>query len=340
MIATFVLPPELEASEPAEVRGRGRDDVRLLVGRRATNDVEHHHFRELPSLLRAGDVLVVNTSATLPAAVDADLDGERLVVHFSSPLPDGTWTVELRSPQPGGATQPRPGAQLGSRLELRGGAALTLLAPYSHDRLWVALPDRDVLAYLARFGRPIRYAYVDADWPLSAYTTIFGADPGSAEMPSASRPFTRATLDQLRSAGVVIAPVLLHGGVASPEAQEKPSPERYAVPSRTAGILRRARENGDRVLAIGTTVVRALESSADANGLVHPSRGWTDLIVTPDSGVKVVDGLLTGFHEPQASHLQMLEAIAGAPLLERCYDAALQGGYLFHEFGDVNLLLP
>jgi S-adenosylmethionine:tRNA ribosyltransferase-isomerase len=342
--ATFVLPTELEASEPAEVRGQGRDDVRLLVGHRRRDEIEHRQFRDLPALLRRGDVLVVNSSATLPAAVDADLDGARVVVHFSSPIPDGTWTVELRSPEPGGATRPYAGGRAGARVALPGGATLTLLAPYSPDRLWLvraAFPVRmDVPAYLAIFGRPIRYSYVHVDWPLSVYRTIFGTQPGSAEMPSAGRPFTAAILERLRFAGVRIVPVLLHAGVASPEAHEKPSPERYEVSPRTAELVQQAREAGDRIIAVGTTVVRALESSTDRDGRLRAARGWTDLVVTPERGVRVVDGLLTGFHEPQASHLQMLEAIAGAPLLDRCYDAAVRGGYLFHEFGDVNLLLP
>jgi S-adenosylmethionine:tRNA ribosyltransferase-isomerase len=344
MIATFVLPTELEASEPAEVRGNGRDDVRLLVGRRRTNDVEHRHFRDLPSLLRRGDVLVVNSSATLPAAVDADLDSARVVVHFSGPLPDGTWTVELRSPQPGGATRPLHGGRTGAQLALPGGAALTLLAAYSPDRLWIARwtpPVRmNVPSYLAVFGRPIRYGYVDLDWPISAYQTIFGTQPGSAEMPSAGRPFTALMMQRLRSAGVLVASVLLHAGVASPEAHEKPSLERYQVSATTADTVQRVRNSGGRVIAVGTTVVRALESSTDAYGVLHAAGGWTDLVVTPQRGVRAVDGLLTGFHEPQASHLQMLGAVAGAPLLERCYEAAVRSGYLFHEFGDVNLLLP
>ncbi len=318
--------------------------MRLLVGRRGTNEVEHRHFLDLPSVLRPGDALVVNQSATMPAAVDAVLHGARVVVHFSTPLPDGTWIIELRTPQHGGATRPYAHGRAGDRVALPGGGELTLTAAYAPRRLWTARVDLahgpGVTEYLGIFGRPIRYAYVDVDWPISAYGTIFGSRPGSAEMPSAGRPFTAPVLDRLHATGVSLAPVVLHAGVASPEAHEKPSVERYEVSPHTARLVRRTRRTGGRIIAVGTTVVRALESSTDVDGYLRPARGWTDLVITPDRGVAVVDGLLTGFHEPQASHLKMLEAIAGAPLLQRCYDAALQGGYLFHEFGDVNLLLP
>jgi S-adenosylmethionine:tRNA ribosyltransferase-isomerase len=159
-------------------------------------------------------------------------------------------------------------------------------------------------------------------------------------MPSAARPFTDRLVTRLVAAGVVLAPVLLHTGVASPEAHERPYPERYAVPGSTARIVNQARADGGRVIAVGTTAVRALETATGAGGLVTGDAGWTDLVITPDRRARAVDGLLTGFHEPRASHLDMLAAIAGTPLLERCYAEAVAGGYLWHEFGDLNLLLP
>jgi S-adenosylmethionine:tRNA ribosyltransferase-isomerase len=198
---------------------------------------------------------------------------------------------------------------------------------------------------LLRYGRPIRYGYVDRDWPLSAYQTVF-APPvdrvraGSAEMPSAARPFSETVVTRLVASGIVIAPVVLHTGVASPEAHEKPYPERFGVPGPSARLVNEAHRAGGRVIAVGTTAVRALESAADPQGQVHACEGWTDLVVTRATGVKVVDGLLTGFHEPAASHLAMLETVAGGALLRSCYERALDEGYLWHEFGDVNLLLP
>ncbi len=333
----FVLPAELEAGEPPEARGLARDGVRLLVGRRADNSVSHHRFTELPGLLRTGDVLVVNTSATLPAAVG--VAGGTLTVHFSTELPGGRWLVELRRTT-GKATEPHAHAAAGERYRLVGGATVTLREPYSAGRLWVAELDTPVLPYLRGFGAPIRYSYVRQRWPLSYYQTVFGTTPGSAEMPSAGRPFTDRLVTRLVAEGVRFAPVLLHTGVASPEAHERPYPERFEVPATTARIVNEVRAAGGRIVAIGTTAVRALETAAGEDGVVHAARGWTELIVTPGRGVRAIDGLLTGFHEPRASHLDMLAAIAGHRLLDHTYAEAIAGGYLWHEFGDVNLLLP
>ena len=325
MSLEFTLPTDREAHEPPEARGLGRDGVRLLVTEGGR--IGHHRFTDLPSLLRAGDVLVVNTSATVPAAVP--VDGQSLVVHFSTERPDGTWLVELRRTA-GKATSPFRGEA--GRYPLAGGGAVTLLAPFSDGRLWTAEMDVDVPAYLATFGSPIRYSYVPARWPLSYYQTVFGVTPGSAEMPSASRPFTDRIVTRLVARGVQFAPVLLHTGVASAEAHERPYPERFAVPGTSRALVERARAEGRRVIAVGTTAVRAIESDGDA--------GWTDVIVTPSRGVRRVDGLLTGFHEPKASHLDMLAAIVDENALAATYREAIEKGYLWHEFGDVNLLLP
>jgi S-adenosylmethionine:tRNA ribosyltransferase-isomerase len=336
----FVLPPELEAHEPPEARGLARDGVRLLVSEGATGRVSHHRFTDLPVLLRAGDLLVVNTSATLPAAVS--VVGAGLAVHFSTELESGRWLVELRQVA-GKATEPFGGGEPGRRYDLLGGGSVTLREPFSGRRLWESDVDtrgRGVPAYLAAFGAPIRYSYVATRWPLSYYQTVFGTTPGSAEMPSASRPFTDQLVTALVSAGVQFAPILLHTGVASPEAHERPYPERFAVPAASARLVNAARAEGRRVIAIGTTAVRAVESAASPDGVVSAASGWTNLIVTPCRGVRVVDGLLTGFHEPRASHLDMLAAIAGPDLLDRTYAAAVNADYLWHEFGDVNLILP
>ncbi len=326
----FALTTELEAHEPPEARGLARDEVRLLLG--SGEETSHHRFTDLPDLLRPGDVLVVNTSATVPAAVG--LPGTPLAVHFSNQQADGGWLVELRR-----GTRPFPDGEAGQRFGLPGGGTLTLREGYSAGRLWLADVDRPVPDLLDRYGQPIRYGYVPRPWPLSYYQTVFAREPGSAEMPSAGRPFSDRVVTRLVTAGVPILPVLLHTGVASPEAHERPYPERFAVPPTTARMVNEARAAGGRIIAVGTTVVRALESAADPVGAVRAARGWTDLVITPERGVRVVSGLLTGFHEPRASHLDMLAAVAGHELLERCYREALAAGYLWHEFGDVNLLL-
>jgi S-adenosylmethionine:tRNA ribosyltransferase-isomerase len=347
----FVLPRELEASEPPEARGLVRDDVRLLVSSRADDRITHARFRDLPDFLHAGDLVVINTSGTLNAAVlAARADGTMVEVHLSTRLPGDLWAVELRTPGEGGSA-PLFTGRAGETLRLPCEGAMTLLTPYRPDqrdlpgaevRLWIAtlaVPE-PLPAYLERHGFPIRYHYVDAAWPLPYYQTVYATEPGSAEMPSAGRAFTPDLITRLVARGIQVAPLLLHTGVASLEAHEPPYEEFYRVPVETAAAVNAARAHGRRVIAVGTTVVRALETVADADGTAHPGEGWTTLIVTPRRGIRVVDALLTGFHEPQASHLAMLEALASRNHLHTVYDEALRERYLWHEFGDLHLLLP
>jgi len=331
----FVLPPELSAGEPPEARGLARDQVRLLVADETAS--WHARFRDLGRFLDPGDVVVVNTSATLAAAVDAG----PVVVHFSAPRDDGDWVVEPRRPDQSG---PARDVVAGERITLPGGGAVRLRAPVGErERLWrarVAVPGGGVLRYLSRYGRPISYGYLRGRWPLAAYQTVFARDPGSAEMPSAGRPFSTELVTALVGAGITVAPVTLHTGVSSLETGEPPQPERFRVPQHTAGLVTWARARGGRVVAVGTTVARALESVARPDGTVVAGAGWTDLVLGPDRPARVVDGLVTGWHEPQASHLLLLEAVAGPELTQRAYDEAVRNRYLWHEFGDSCLLLP
>jgi S-adenosylmethionine:tRNA ribosyltransferase-isomerase len=341
----FELMPTLEASEPPEARGLARDDVRLMVASRSSGDIVHTRFRDLPSHLRPGDLVVVNTSATLPAAVPATrADGTPIEVRFATRAPRSAsavqFVVELRS---AGGESPLTGGEPGEQIALAGGGRLELLAPYAgRGRLWLARVRiaEDLCRYLARHGHPIRYGYVPGRWPLSAYQTVYATAPGSAEMPSAGRPFTPELLTQLVAQGTLIAPLTLHTGVSSPERHEPPYPEQYEVPEATARLVNAVRTWGGRVVAVGTTVVRALESVAATDGTVRADAGWTNLVVCADRRPRAVDGLLTGWHEPLASHLQLLEAIAGEALIKRCYASALERGYLWHEFGDSHLILP
>jgi len=341
---SFTLPPALEAPSPPEARGMTRDSVRLMVAHRSDRSLVHSHFSELPRFLEEGDLVVLNTSGTLAAEVDGSgPDGEPVQVHLSTQLPAGLWTVEIR--RDGRAFLE---AASGTTIALRGGGTVCLLTPYSPGpsgvgvRLWVALIETPeaLPTYLARHGRPIRYGYVQGSFPISAYQNVYATEPGSAEMPSAGRPFTPEVLTRLVAKGVGVAPLLLHTGVASLEANEPPYAEYFKVSSSTAHRINDARRSGGRVIAIGTTVVRALESVVDEHGHVHPGEGWTETVVTPAHPVRSIDGFLTGWHEPEASHLAMLEAIAGLPLVEDSYRAALAEGYLWHEFGDVHLILP
>jgi S-adenosylmethionine:tRNA ribosyltransferase-isomerase len=333
------LADPLEALEPAEVRGADRADVALLVASRHDDALVHARFRELWRFLRAGDLLVVNTSATLPAAVPARLDGRDVGLHLSTPVEGECWVVELRTAE----RLPFRGVRSGARLELPGGAQAELLAPYlASSRLFVARLSlgEPVLDYLRRHGQPIRYRHTPGEWPLDAYQTVFALHPGSAEMPSAARPFSVDLVAELVARGVLFAPITLHAGVSSLELGESPYPERYRVPAETARLVNAVHGWGGRVIAAGTTVVRAIETVSAPDGTVSAGEGLTSLVVTPARGLHALDGLLTGWHEPRSSHLQMLEAVAGPELLRRSYEAAQSHGYRFHEFGDVHLILP
>jgi S-adenosylmethionine:tRNA ribosyltransferase-isomerase len=344
----FELPAELAAHEPPEIRGGGRDDVRLMVTYSGNDVITHTNFRRFPEYLHAGDVLVVNASATINAAFVARRHGgEQIDVHLSTSLSERTWVVELRRRTATGTT-PLLDARTGERLYLPDGLEAVLIAPFVSGcsesgrrvRLWTAELTRatDAVSYSQRHGRPIRYEYVTRGWPLSYYQTVFSSVPGSAEMPSAGRPFTHEMIAQLRTRGVSITSLVLHAGVASLEADEAPFPERYCVPQSTADAINRARSVGGRVIAVGTTVVRALETVSDEAGKVHAGNGWTDLVVTPDRGARAVDALLTGLHAPRASHLLLLEAFLSSEDLASAYRSALEQRYLWHEFGDVHLI--
>ena len=347
-LTRFELPEELAAAAPTEARGLARDEVRLLFV--DPERIEHARFRDIGRFLTAGDLLVVNTSGTVNAALDGlRADGTPIVVHFSSPLEDGTWVVELRTAPR--AAKPVLNAAAGETLALPRGSTLTLLTPYPlHDanvtpqrgtRLWRArIGGGPITRLLARQGRPIAYGYVSERWPAAFYQTVFATEPGSAEMPSAARPFTTELVTRLVASGIAIAPIVLHTGVSSQEFGEPPIAERFCVPAATANLVDWTRKAGGRVIAVGTTVVRALESAAMPDGSIAPVRGWTELVLTPDRPAQVVDGLVTGMHTPDASHLLLLEAVAGPKMVQRAYDAALEGRYLWHEFGDLSLLLP
>jgi S-adenosylmethionine:tRNA ribosyltransferase-isomerase len=340
----FVLPYELAAHEPPEARGLDRDEVKLMVSRVHDDAIINTCFFRFPEFVASGDVLVVNTSATINAAFES---GD-FTLNLSTPISDTKWVVELRRNSEKG-TAPFLDARAGEIISLPGGGTAQLVEPYMRGnmlsgrvRLWAADLDlpTDVLSFAREHGAPVRYDYVPDRWPLSYYQTVFSYDPGSAEMPSAGRAFTRETVTRLRRKGVTIAPVVLHTGVSSLEADEAPYPERYRVPAATARAVNSARAKGARVIAVGTTVVRALETVADENGIVHPGHGWTDLVITPDRGVRGVDAILTGLHAPRATHLSMLEAFAPVEHLSVAYDNALAENYLWHEFGDLHLIVP
>src|SRR5688572_17185645 len=261
----FSLPPELEASAPPEARGLRRDQVRLMVSNYSTDQVRHARFHDLPEYLSEGDVLVINTSRTRNSALTASrADGTALELQLSTHFDDDLWTVEVRAIYDEGKTKHLEDAREGEILTLPVMAKAILLEPYISDctddakpseTLWLAelkLPYH-VDDYLARYGSPIRYNYVKKRWPLSFYQTVYATESGSAEMPSAGRPFTSALMKQLTLKGIRIAPLVLHAGVSNLETHEPPYKEFYRVTSETARMVNEARESGRRIIAVGTT---------------------------------------------------------------------------------------
>ncbi|HVD82241.1 MAG TPA: S-adenosylmethionine:tRNA ribosyltransferase-isomerase [Propionibacteriaceae bacterium] len=358
----FASPEGHTATEPPELRGLRRDGVRLMVATPA--GIRHTVFYRLGDQLSAGDVLVVNTSATVPGQLDGNRDGSAVVVHIANRLGDGTRVVELRTAPD--ASAPVLDGRVGEQIDLPAGGVLELIAPYpelratttgadsardaraaqqiaSHsspngvgNRLWrgrLTMPQ-SLSNYLREHARPISYGYLNGSFPISAYQTIFALCPGSAEMPSAGRPFSAELVARLVARGVIFAPITLHTGLSSQDAGEAPQPEWFEVSETTAHLVNSSRARGGRVIAVGTTATRAIESAARPDGVVTAAWGWTDLVISPERPVRVVDGLITGWHNPDASHLLLVESVAGAELTQHAYDAAVAEHYLWHEFGD------
>jgi S-adenosylmethionine:tRNA ribosyltransferase-isomerase len=327
------------ATRTPEARGLARDEVRLLVS--SPGGHQHALFHELADFLVAGTLLVVNTSATLPASLPASGRIGPFTLNLSTRYADRLWLTEPRR------DHARPGPlplAAGETIEVAGMAA-RLVAPYPKlPRLWFAAFEGNVELAMAEEGEPIRYAYVEPPFPrLSAYQTIFAERPGSAEMPSAARPFSRRVLDELAWRDIAIAPIELQTGVSSLEVGDPSGdvmyPEPFVVSTGTAAAVNEARRERRPVIAVGTTVVRALESAWDGER-VRAASGFTRLFVHPERYPRTVDGLITGLHDPQATHLAMLHAIAGEKLITAAYREAMREGYLWHEFGDSHLILP
>lgn len=349
----FERPEALQATVPPEEREGSRDAVRLLV---STPDGHHlSRFPNLANFLAAGDLLVVNRSATLGASLPAaGRSGPFLLnlsTHYGSVIgpadaPSGAdrnvWLTEPRR----GHAEPGPLPFAAGDRATVAGLTATFLHPYPElPRLWFVRFDGDVWGAMQRFGTPVRYGYVNEAYPLERYQTLFADRPGSAEMPSAARPFTEKVLACLRAKGVEVARITLHTGVSSLEvetenvAEQALYPEPFEVPAETVRAVERAKAAGKRVVAVGTTVVRALESAWDGVKL-RPAKGFTRLYLHPGRAVNVTDGLLTGFHDPKASHLAMLYALAGQDLVRSAYEEAVRARLLWHEFGDSHLILP
>jgi S-adenosylmethionine:tRNA ribosyltransferase-isomerase len=343
---SFVLPAELSAPAPPERRGLARDGARLLVIDRWFHRARHTQFTRLGDQLRPGDLLVFNSSRTLPASLPGTVagGGPAVELRLAERLPNGSWLALLIC-QAG----QRFACGLREGLELEFGHGLRALV-HERDgripRLWrvsFSASGADLLDLFYRVGRPIRYEYVSAPWGLDYYQTVYAREPGSAEMPSAGRAFTWKLLFDLKRRGIETASLVLHTGLSSYlddelDARHPASEEEYSVGEVVTAKVNRARRAGRRVIAVGTTVVRALESVAGEDGQLEAGHGYTRLRITAGHGLRAVDGLLTGLHEPEASHLDLLTAFLPAEVIREIYEEAVRLGYLWHEFGDLNLI--
>ncbi|MEM7151543.1 MAG: S-adenosylmethionine:tRNA ribosyltransferase-isomerase [Myxococcota bacterium] len=339
---------------PAADAPRGPEHQRLLAVDAHDGSVFETRARQLPNLLCPGDLVVLNDAATLPASLRVrsphDRDHELRIAIAGGP--QGWWGVLMGEGDWRTPTEDRPAPDvlpIGARLTLPTGdhARIAAVSPLGSRLVQLdwGRPDAEVLALLYAHARPIQYSYTRRDLELSDVQTPFGVRPWAVEMPSASRPLDWATLGRLRSRGVELA-TLTHAAGLSATGDDAldarlPLPERYELPSSTVEAIGRARAGGGRVLAVGTTVVRALEGNAQTHdGQLVPGPGITDLVIAEGFRPQIVDGLLSGVHEPGTSHHQVVSAFAPAAAIEAADDAIARSGLLIHEFGDATLLLP
>jgi len=335
---SFERPTELFASQPPEMRGQSRDEVRLMVTWPEGNN-SHHVFTDLPILLKQGDLLVVNESATLPASLPATSQLGNIRLNLSTRFSDNLWIAEPRW----SASRPGPlPLEEGETLQI-GDATAKLLKSYPGiPRLWLTQFSIPATSLMAKYGEPIHYSYAPV-YPMEAYQTLFSIFPGSAEMPSAARPITSRVHNTLVAQGIGITGLTLHTGVSSLEIEDEIVehqalyPETFHVPAATANAVNATRARGGRVVAVGTTVVRALETAWNGS-MVRACAGSTSLYVHPGTGVHVVDGLLTGLHDPVTSHLAMLSTLMSIDHVRKAYAEAVEHRYLWHEFGDSHLI--
>lgn len=343
----FKIPGELNAKEPPEKRGIARDHVKLMVIDRGDKRVTHSRFDHLGEFLKPGDLLIFNSSRTLPASLKGcgAPAGPCIEVRLAQHLPDDSWLALLICQRGDPFTC---GLRAGMTIDL----GLDLFAEVERiddriPRLWklrFSKSGTELIDMIYRIGQPIRYEYISSPWDLDYYQTVYAKEPGSAEMPSAGRAFTWKMLFDLKKQGIDSAYLTLHTGLSTYmddllDSQHPASEEEYFISENTSGKINRAHENQGRVIAVGTTVVRALEAAATEPGRIEPGHNYTRLHINGNHKLNIVHGLITGFHEPEASHLDLLSAFIPSAYIGAAYNEAISLGYLWHEFGDLNLII-
>jgi S-adenosylmethionine:tRNA ribosyltransferase-isomerase len=343
---SFDLPDELSATKPPELRGVNRDAVKLLIINRNDGMTYHSTFNHLSDFLRSGDLLIFNSSRTLPASLKTINRGinKPSEVRLAEHLPDDTWLVLFLFEN---EIQNNSLIKPGQKIEFESGLSAVVENPDSRNpRLWkikFSATGAELIDIFYQIGKPIRYGYISAPLPLEYYMTVFAIDPGSSEMPSAGRAFTWKMLFDLKNKNIGTSFLTLHTGLSSYMDDDLSSThivseEEYFIPAGTAARIRTAKAKGGRIIAVGTTVVRALESSAYLTGKVVAGHSYTNLKITGEHNLKIANGLITGFHEPEASHLDLISAFLNPSQIVKAYEEAIEKKYLWHEFGDLCLI--
>jgi S-adenosylmethionine:tRNA ribosyltransferase-isomerase len=349
----FELPDELCATQPPEALGKMRDDVRLLVINRARQDWQHAEFSDLGNFLRKSDLLVFNRSRTLPAVLTGQEAGSNntIQIRLAERLIDGSWLALLVCGTDASLSAEQLfacGLHPQMEIEFADGLRAEVLARDTRiPRLWRLRFNRShsaLLEVLYKHGHPVWYEYLSDNWDIGFYQNVYASEPGSAEMPSAGRAFTWRMLFDLKRRGIRSTSILLHTGLSSYlddelDARHPASEEEYSIDGQAAEAINKARMSGGRIIAVGTTVVRALESAANEDGFVRETHDYTELKIHADHRLRCATGLITGLHEPRASHLDLLAAFLPPATLFDAYQDAIATRYLWHEFGDLNLII-
>ncbi len=335
----FYLPSELNASHPPERRGIRRDHVKMMVLDKKTGTVSHDQFFRLADYLKSGDLLVMNNSRTVPAILqaglirDTKLIQQAVEIRLARRRDEESWDVLVVTDC----------VRLGDILQFSSDLSAVVIDTKEGSPLKTILFSKKGPALfnsIYALGEPVRYEYINDKWGLDYYQTVFASHPGSVEMPSAGRAFSWELLFNLQKKGIELDFIQLHTGLSyllDDELETSPADnyEEYHLSEKTIEKIHKTKASGGRVIAVGTTVVRALESA----GVTGAINGVTNLYINQHFPLKMVDGIITGFHEPRASHLDMLTAFVSQDLLWSAYEEAIDQQYLWHEFGDMNLIL-
>lgn len=335
----FHLPDHLNASQPPEKRGVRRDHVRMMVLDRKTGDKAHNHFINLANFLESGDLVIINNSRTIPAVMQARwnrssvLLAQNAEVRLARRHSEDTWeALIVASP-----------VKVGDTLQFTPELSAIVIAEKENSPLkFIKFSQKGIALFniIYAIGEPVRYEYIKQPWDLDFYQTVFACHPGSVEMPSAGRAFSWELFFQLKQQGIQLDFIQLHTGLSyllddSCSTNPEDNEEAYHISEQTWEKVLQTKASGKKVIAVGTTVVRALESAAKSG----VCSGITNLYIDRHYPLKIADGIITGFHEPKASHLDMLTAFISEHHLMNAYHQAIEAGYLWHEFGDMNLIL-